>query len=765
MGSASRVTHRIQVYSWSHGGHYNASPSDGNITVVSTWHRGSGYSLKVDGQSGVSSTVSVTTPGGGQTVRFVRAYFNFITIPSASRVFWSTSSVIGANVVNLRMKSDGHIEIRLNAAVIGTSLSALTTGRAYRIEIGHAQTSGLIKLMIDGAVEIDWTTISASADLFGGQVYGAIDTVASAMAFYVADVALDLLDFPGYGKTALCKMTAVARDGVGWVNTGGAVDKVAAVDPNPSGSGFNDTTYLLSSTSGQEMAFTYTIPSKALVVWGVSSWARFIRNGASNATFYPSVCILRAGTFQSDSSSSLDQTVAGATRSAATFQNWARVSTFGPWWPPEFYGTNAVGLLTLDANGLQLSAYWVEVDYSDVADEQQASWVCEMHDFEFSAPSTEILGTNITIGGTLTTDATRSKFGGQSLRMPHSSGGNTSYRYPHNTWQDINGSSRTPRMTYVQAWIYIETPQSSGDLQLFYWLDNTTDRGGIAVNAAGGVKGRFGATNSAASANGTVPFGQWFHMAYEYLSASSTVASDARIKVWVNDVLVLNVTGTSGSSGFGLTFFFGVGSRLAVTGGAVVWYDGYIHDFAVRHGKDLKFKTIHPDSAGSVTTAGYTVVGAANKWDAVDDVPSDDDTSYVLLATGLGTATNETYNLNTATGPYHVNYAFAVFATKRDAATNGSIDVGVRLTKNAKTQTTLSSVTPGAAYGNTRLRLRTMPSPFGKIDNASIDDLEAQIGQRSNTVASRVSMIAIVVAYKSVTNYAPGARKQVMAIG
>lgn len=42
---------------------------------------------------------------------------------------------------------------------------------------------------------------------------------------------------------------------------------------------------------------------------------------------------------------------------------------------------------------------------------------------------------------------------------------------------------------------------------------------------------------------------------------------------------------------------------------------------------DTRFKVIRPNAAGDVT--GLTVTGVANNWDAVDETPPDDDTTYV----------------------------------------------------------------------------------------------------------------------------------------
>lgn len=758
---------RTFCYGFCHGQFYTAAPSDGNITVSTAHHRGSGYACRVNAQAGVLSSVALPASTlTGQSTRFLRGYFWFASLPGATRVFWSTTtaSPVGSTAVNLRITPAGKIEVRLGTTTLATSLSALTTGRWYRIEVGHDTGLDIVQLRVDGNVEIDWTATGGSGVLFAGAGIGALDTVAAAFEFFVTDVAGDHYDYPGYGKTALLRATALASDNANWVNTGGAADKVAALDP---GTSYDDTTYLLCTTSGAEIGFVITaLPAAATVIHGLCVFYRAVRNGATSSGFRPTWGRVDQSAYQSLSGGSQEQFSAAATTTVFATGEGTRLSVFGHQWPLSESGKYTLGIASADANGCRLTTLWAEVDYTDIAGERAQDLPFQICDFETAFADAEYADTNSTLSANMTTSTDQARFGNRSWKCVHPAGGKSSSRMTLGHYFDEAPSTGwTPRWLTFAFWVYVATRQTSGDMQLWWIQDNVTFRMALVMDATGALKITIEGSTSSATAV-AIPTGQWHHVGI-VVKLGPTSTTNATVEAYLDDVLVKTHQGTCGLTGFGATAFIQYGSNINVAGGATLYYDGIVHDANTLHTRHLKVATLPANAAGSATAAGFVATGAAATWDCVDDLPDDGDTTYVLLAIGLGTTTHESYALADLTpNALHVlDYVAQIAIIKRDAATNGTIDNRLLLRRSGFDKYT--GATGNAAtsvYGAVRNHRRTI-GPWGKFSTQHVNDLEADIVQRSNTVATRLTAECLVVAYTAHNDYAPNPRHQVVAIG
>lgn len=760
MSNVPTACRRQGAFSWDHLQHYGAAPTTADIVVDATAARTGAGGLHVTARSGVSTLVTLPTPTTSATAFFLRFYFFPVALPSASRVIWVNGASVVALAVNLRYTAFGVIELWVGSTPLGTSSSTFAAGRWHYVELGFSTlATGASKVKVNGNTEIDWV-VSGNNAIPTSMSFGAIDTVAAALEYYVDDCVYDAIDFPGPGRVKLRKMFDVVVDSANWALTGSS--KPAAVDP---GTTFDDTTFIACSTNAALITFGLdALPADVKTIFGMSLWVRAQRTGGTNSVASATVGWRGDGSPETmASNSAVTNLVNPGAAIALTHPPYLNGSSvFGDYWPIDFAGQFTFGVYAASANGQKITAMWVEVDYTDEAGIFNPNRVLVLADFEDMVAS-EFPASNFLITGTAAIVQSWSRFGNSALQLTHAGAGQSRIRagidnslYRPTTYKHVNPS----------FWLFVTTRPSGGSVGIWNFVQNTTRRISLFMNASGGLTVDIDGSGSSATANDTVPLASQVHIGMR-IRLGSVGVSNTTVDVYVNNRLVLSHTAVCTQTTFSNLTFYTLGAHLNVTGGAVIAYDGYIVDQTTRHSDHLKITTLHPTGAGSVATAGYTANGAANKWDCVDEAPDDGDTTYVLLPTGLGVNTSESYALADLPGSavHSPNFLTIYAAIKRDAGTNGVVGIGIELVHGGLTATDVGATFAStAAYGPASRFLNGI-TPFGRLTPAILADLEVAISQTSNTVATRVSALAIVLAYTAINDYAHVNSSEVMAIG
>jgi hypothetical protein len=720
------------------GQNYANAPTTGDIVTDATAKHTGNYGLHCTIPSGVASTLTLALGFSAADVSFYRVWVKFVSLPSSSRVFICQDTSVTSRI-NLRITSAGLVELRFGTTVLGTRASALGSDWHY-VEFGMSVTNNAAKLRIDGNTEVDWVAVGGSAGFVGSLVIGCTDTVAAAFQFYADDVAADSRAFPGYGRVKMLKMFDVASDNAAWALTG--TTKPAAVDP---GTTFDDTTFLACSTTPQTIMFGFdTLPTDVVQLYGLQLYLRAKRTGASSPAITPATG-WRGGGTEEHALTTAGQLSIGASFAVQAFPRNVACSIFGGWFPNAYKNTLTVGFTSRNTNGVNVSAFWAEIDYSDLSAALPQDKTLIVADFEGNTTA-ELDSTNATTSGTLALVQTWAKFGASSLQLTHASGGRSFIRHS----VSYDSTLAICKILNVSLWTKITTRQSSGNMSLWYWIENATFRFELLVNATGGLIANIDGTSSAATANDTIAASTEAHIAIELILG--TASTSASCKVWVNDVLVLTHTAACATTNFGSVSLFHLGARSNVTGGAVVCYDGYVLDGATRHTSSLKVITLAPTGAGALTIAGFTANGAANKWDCLDDRPGDSDTTYVGLPAGLGTTSRESYALTDAPANllHPLSCAVVWIVYKAESTVGGSIVVGFRWSISPMTEIVESAgFASSAAYQGTNIISYNFGG-FGKPTPALITALEATIKQTSNTIAQRITAVGLTIAYTTI---------------
>jgi hypothetical protein len=178
---------------------------------------------------------------------------------------------------------------------------------------------------------------------------------------------------------------------------------------------------------------------------------------------------------------------------------------------------------------------------------------------------------------------------------------------------------------------FISLP-GSGAAAFFAVLDTGTAQWTLQVTAAGALAIYSGATIEASTGVGLITTNTWYGI--ELSVTVSTAGGTAT--VWVNGTQVINVTGIrtqQSANAYGNQIGWG---DIGVTG-----LSGYITDLRVWDntgatqnaplGTDSRMITKMASGAGAVTQ--FTPNGAAANWQCTDEVPPDDDTTYVSNST------------------------------------------------------------------------------------------------------------------------------------
>ncbi len=278
----------------------------------------------------------------------------------------------------------------------------------------------------------------------------------------------------------------------------------------------------------------------------------------------------------------------------------------------------------------------------------------------------------------------------------------------------------------------------------FYVQDNTPSTlMQLKINPTGGA--RVTLYNSAGTLVNTCPTtigaGRWAQIEIK-CGSGSNAAYEVRID---------SVSQISGTANFGsnLPVFWYLGRPSVGSGGIEFYYDSlHINDFDFVGNGHVKI--VRPDSDG--TTLNWTANGAANRWDCVDEIPNDGDTTYISSATldQVNEVNLESSSNASITGT--IRSVKSVAIGKRVGGSPMSVTpLRVRMNSGGSIIETLSGggdIDPILGYKSRSIIATANPSGGGNWSSSAIDSL--QLGVKSNVPSSTGRTIRVTGLYAMV---------------
>lgn len=151
-----------------------------------------------------------------------------------------------------------------------------------------------------------------------------------------------------------------------------------------------------------------------------------------------------------------------------------------------------------------------------------------------------------------------------------------------------------------------------------------------------------------------------------------------------------------------------------------------------------------PNAAGTYQTWTRGGTDSGNNWDQVDEVPSNDDTDYLLSPTSINQA--ETEAVGNPTGVDTVKCVKGMVRYRRDGASSGAIRL--RFRSGSTDSDTSSNVTPGSAYATIAKLFETDPATAAAWVASALDGVQIGAVERSNSFATRMTVAYVTVDYQ-----------------
>lgn len=720
---------------------FTGSPS--NISVTTGAKRSGDYGLRVNAQANTENYFTVTSaPPTLFNRQFFRWYLYIVTMPTGRRyILRHGSSTASASRWDLCINSSGTIGIGSNGSPIASSATALSTGQWYRIELGWNFYTGNLQLVINGEIEVDWTAADSNLTTNSNQyVCGALGTSStSACEFYMDDFAIDSASYAGQGKVVHIRPDTIESDNANW-SLGAGASKIAAISDSgiPDGS----SSYISCTTTSQAIDFSFPdMPADCYIPRA----AQFLFN-ANRSTSGSQVLRCDPVDYMGQTQT-VTNTINSATYAtfAASFTSISLSHTSISSQLSNDYLNTLKCRLTKNSgsNAINLTYLVLQVDYDDNPKSTYDPYRALLADFEQNAMTDEFGNTATTLG-TIALSTTRAKRGSTSLRMSPANGARGYIQ------TQLSGAENVNNRVWTGAfWIWIETRQSSGNLDIGGIYLNTNIGAYICVDTSGGIAYRTNATTGSFTASNTLQTGKWHHVAYhiEYGDSSNGV-----IKVWVDSVIKINENTLTMVSYATPIYRFGTATN--VTGGCDVYYDQIIIETGWKiPTPDSIISTLNVAGAGSRTVADFTVSGAASKYEALDESGYNDDTDYVVTNNTL--ASRESYAFDQIPSDVTVVYGYRAYARhKQDGGSSGNIiyEWGKSGSGTPMMPITISNL-PGSSYatvtnsnvgGNYQI---SVDAVNGFMTKDNVNAIEIIIRENSATQKSRVTGLKTVVEY------------------
>lgn len=722
-----------------HGVFTCQTPSDANITIQSTTKRTGTYALKINAQSGTNSSFSLATGATGTwSQNFFRGYLYIATLPGSTRAIYNFSTtVVGSTTApSLRLRSTGILEFYNGTSAFGVGSQVLSTGTWYRIAVGGNTWDDTVSLRIDGVTDIDWCAPGGGLALGSGGYVGALDTVASAFEIYWDDIRCDGMDWPGPGRGARIALTGAGSLTAGTFTIGGsspAATKWQSINEMPTD---DATTFVITGTTNNARE-TYTLaslPADCVEVRAVQYVWRHRRSGASSGTTAPTLYYTGL---------TGDLGVASSTASFSWQGCVSRGSQFpvGGLWTKDRFQNVEIGIVNRSTNSSDVSTLGIEIDYDDTVGALPSirrQYITGYEAGDLTSDGSQVVGT-------VSAATNVARTGTYSLRV-NPAGSTASYvRSNQNFIYDSTGLEY-----FFHFYVYVTTRPSAGNtMRLCSATSVGTHEMGARMDSAGKVQldDKNGVIGSLSSA--VIPLTTWTRIDVRLKASSTSTASNGIGEIKINGTTATSSTAMNCSDTIWLEC--NIGTTLAPgTGGCDVNFDDVVVDSTawVAAADDVRVVDLVPTANGSFQDAGGGVSGVANKWDALDETPANDDTDYIT--TGTVSAVYDSYVMSDLPGNAGaVRSAATVIRHKRDGATNGSLACGVTLgTKGDNNQA--GAFSTGSSYAWHRDVSQTTQS-IGAWTVSAANSIEFMI-QNGSANKSRISNARLAVEYALTTD-------------
>jgi hypothetical protein len=708
----------------------------GTSSIQGAVKRSGSYALQCDPattatgdyQLGSPSTTSGNTSVFSAATAFYRFYFRYGTKPGSNDepIFQArrTSSTVK---LELRINSAGNLAAYdTTPTLLATGATVLAQDTWYRIEVQVGTgTGGSYAVRIDGALEMsgtgNLTTVANVEARFGKSTNRNGQTV----NFYYDDIRITDDGFPGAGAVLAMVPTA---DGAytTWTIGAGAGSKYEQVDDVPHDS---STTYLLSTlVSGEAYTAAYGTASSYGIsgrVSSVKSWVVITRNGASNGGI---IIRLRSGTTDEDLSNQASSTSA-FTAVARLFD--ADPATNAPWEASALDSLES-GLIENSAtNSTRVTQILVMVDF-DSARAVAAEYV-NLCGFESGVLVAE---TELTGGtGTVTVQSSIKRSGDYALRCEGAAANGAYARI-----SGFNGAGTLTSFdlvnTYVRFYFYYATKPAANSEEIFMVSNSSgaQTKMTLRINSAGNLAAYD--TSATIMATGATVLAQdtWYRIDVK-LGTGASAAWEVRI----DGASEISGTGNMGTARAARIHLGKHTNRNSQT------IDFYYDDVAVAGnaypgaGRVLR---LDADADGAYTT--WTIgAGAGADWEQLDEVPSDDDTTYLLSTNVVGQASTAGVEDAAAAGVTgEVNAIRPLIYAKRDGVSNSDIFI------RAVIGTTVwdgSNNGIGSIYEQLGLIFNANPATGERFTVADVSGVEVGAVENSASNKTRLTVACLMV--------------------
>jgi hypothetical protein len=259
--------------------------------------------------------------------------------------------------------------------------------------------------------------------------------------------------------------------------------------------------------------------------------------------------------------------------------------------------------------------------------------------------------------GAITLQAVTKRTGNYAFRVQAVSGASSSY-------QMASSDNNSPNQAYFRGYLYVASRPAAltRTIVALGSTSATNQTPTLRLRADGRIEVTHGAGFTVLGATtDPIPLNTWTLIEIGADHLADTVS------LRVNGIVELDWTTLAGMSQLAINGYLGPSDTVADT------YDVYWDDLAIDGATWCgpgRVVAIRPTGAGHLTDAGFAVTGAASKWQALIDDPTDDATSYVTT-TAINNAT-ESYDIESLPGDAAaIRGVYYRIRARRNAGTNG----------------------------------------------------------------------------------------------
>ena len=326
--------------------------------------------------------------------------------------------------------------------------------------------------------------------------------------------------------------------------------------------------------------------------------------------------------------------------------------------------------------------------------------------------------------GTFSVQSTTKRTGGYALQVNPAT---TATGY--NTFGAVGtngaGTSLNIASAYTRFYFRVATAPTSGDEPIYSGYVSTTMAFELRLNSSRQLA-LYSTTPSLLATGTTV------------LALNTWYRIDLRVDQGATGTYLLKIDGTqefTGTGNFGTSNFDTVRvgknvDRTASNGNLDVFYDDFAIGTTDYFGAGGVF-ALRPAGDGNYTTCTIGA-GAGSDWQNVDEVPSDDNTTY-LVTTGVATdkCTVSVQSTATAGVTETIDSVKVVVIMMRDGATNGSLKIFFEVNGGGGSTSETTAFSSTTSYGDRAMFFATNPNGAATWVASAVDNIHFGVTENS----------------------------------